>query len=260
LPTFDFNTALRPLSTETLTVFPFFDSATAVAIGGVTYYPQATASAWQAEWRNNAQGTQMEVNVDWGDALLSRSYTTSSIVRVETTLKQDATIAGVTDTMTAYKMVLLSGSGTTELRGTDKSTYASVERNVFAINGRLKIEKVATGGGSDIVVFDKAVYEGFGTTEEGGGSGGGGGAPTASKYAAELNMSGSLVYGYNFRLSSVTGIPDKRGQYRVTFSLDPEATVGTDKVANHVKMVGKQDSAATLSADGLSTSVIITVN
>ena len=34
LPTFDFNTGLRPLSTETLTAFPYFDSSTAVAIGG----------------------------------------------------------------------------------------------------------------------------------------------------------------------------------------------------------------------------------
>jgi len=32
LPTFDFNTGLRPLSTETLTAFPFFDSASAVSI------------------------------------------------------------------------------------------------------------------------------------------------------------------------------------------------------------------------------------
>ena len=55
LPTFDFNTGLRPLSTETLTAFPNFDSSTAVAIAGVTYYPQATASTWQAEWRYQCQ-------------------------------------------------------------------------------------------------------------------------------------------------------------------------------------------------------------
>ncbi|MGB3428344.1 MAG: fibronectin type III domain-containing protein, partial [Burkholderiaceae bacterium] len=110
LPTFDVNTGLRPLSTEVLTAFPYYQSSTAVAIAGVTYYPQATASTWQAEWRNNAAGSQLEVIVDWGDALLSKSYTASSLVRIETVLKQDATIAGVTDTMTAYTMKLLSGS------------------------------------------------------------------------------------------------------------------------------------------------------
>jgi hypothetical protein len=241
-----------------------FESSSSVSIGGVVYYPQKTASTWQAEWRNNAAGATLEANVDWGDALLSRSYTTSSIIRIETALQQDATIAGVTDTMTAYKMALLSGQGITELQGTDKSTYASATRNLFVINARLKIEKIGTGGGPDTVIFDKAIYEGFGASEEGGssgGSGGGsGGAPSASVYSAELNVGGSLVYGYNFRLSQVTGVPDKRGQYRITFSLDPEATVGTAKVPNHVKMVNKLDAGATLAPDGLSTSVIVTVN
>jgi fibronectin type 3 domain-containing protein len=254
LPTFDFNTGLRPLSTEVLTEFPYYQSSTAVAIAGVTYYPQATASTWQAEWRNNAAGSQLEVIVDWGDALLSKSYTASSQVRIETVLKQDATIAGVTDTMTAYTMKLLSGSQTTELQGTDKSTYASATRNVFAINARLKIEKISTDGSPDVIIVDKAVYEGWGTSSEGGGS------STTKAYAAELNVGGSLVYGYNFSLSSVTGVPNKTGQYRITFSLDPEATVGTEKIPNHVKMVNKADAGATLSADGLSTSVVINVN
>jgi hypothetical protein len=154
LPTFDFNTGLRPLSTETLTAFPSFDSASAVSIGGIVYYPQATASTWQAEWRNNATGATLEALVDWGDALLSKTYTASSIVRIETALKQDATIAGVTDTMSAYKMALLSGQGITESQGTDKSIYASATRNIFVINARLKIEKIATGGGADLVIFD----------------------------------------------------------------------------------------------------------
>jgi fibronectin type 3 domain-containing protein len=252
LPTFDYNAGLRPLSTETLTEFPFFDASTAVSLGGVTYYPQATASTWEAEWRNNAAGDQLEVIVDWGDALLSKSYTSNSIVRIETALKQDASIPAVIDSMTAYKMVLLAGSQTTELQGTDKSTYASAARNVFAINARLKIEKIATGGGADVVLFDKAVYEGLGTTTEGGGT-------TVDKYGAELNVAGTLVYGYNFKLSSVTGVA-KTGQYRITFSLDPEATVGGVQVPNHVKMVNKLDAGAELAADGLSTSVVITVN
>jgi hypothetical protein len=162
--------------------------------------------------------------------------------------------------MTAYTMKLLSGSQTTELQGTDKSTYASATRNVFAINARLKIEKISTSGSPDVVLVDKAIYEGFGTTEEGGGHGGGGGMTSSKAYGAELNVGGSLVYGYNFSLSSVTGVPNKTGQYRITFSLDPEATVGAEKVPNHIKMVNKADAGATLSADGLSTSVIINVN
>jgi hypothetical protein len=260
LPSFDFNTGLRPLSTEVLTEFPLFQASSSVSIGGVVYYPQKTASTWQAEWRNNAAGATLEAIVDWGDALLARSYTTNSIIRIETTLLQDATIAGVTDTMSAYKMALLSGQGITELRGTDKTTYASATRNLFAINPRLTIEKIATGGGADTVIFTGAIYESLGDDEEEGGGSASGGAPPSGKYTAEMNVAGSLVYGYNFRLSQATGIPDKRGEYRITFSLDPEATVGTVKVPNHVKMVNKLDAGATLAPDGLSTSVIITVN
>ena len=61
-------------------------------------------------------------------------------------------------------------------------------------------------------------------------------------------------------MTQVTGVAQKTGQYRITFSLDPEATVGTAKVPNHIKMVNKSDAGATLSTDGLSTSVVITVN
>lgn len=257
-PAFDFNTGLRPLSTETLSAFPYYDAKTQVSLGGVVYNPQASPSAWQAEWRNNAAGQNVPVIIDWGDALASKSYTGSSMVRIETVLKQDGTVPGVSDTMTAYKMALLSGQQTTELQGTDGTTYASATRNVFAINGRLKIEKVATDGGPDIVVYDKAIYQGFGATEEGSGSGGSKGGSSA--YAAEINAAGAVVYGYNFRLSSVTGVPQKTGQYRLTFSLDPQATVGADTVPNHVTIVNKADATATVAPDGLSSSILITVN
>jgi fibronectin type 3 domain-containing protein len=257
IPAFDFNTGLRPLSTEVLTAYPYYDTSTAVAISGVTYYPQGTASVWEAEWRNNATGAELEVIVDWGDALFSKSYTTSSMVRIETILKQDATIAAVTDTMTAYTMKLLSGQETTELQGTDKSTYASATRNVFAINARLKIEKLAADGVTvEAVLYDKAVYEGFGSTTEGGG----GGRTNDTPYTAELNQGGLIVYGKNFYMSQVTGVAQKTGLYRITFSLDPEATVGNVKVPNHIKMVNKTDAGATLAPDGLSSTATFTVN
>jgi fibronectin type 3 domain-containing protein len=252
VPTFDYNTGLRPLSTETLSAFPYYDSSTAVSLGGVTYYPQATASTWQAQWASNASGAQIDSNIDWGDALLSRTYTTNSIVRIEVALSDPA------QAMTAYKMRLLSGTGVTELQGTDGTTE-TLAPFVFAINARLKIEKIATGGGSDTVIYDKAVYDTFGTSTEGSGSSGGG-ITTASPFTAELNVGGSLVYGYNFMISKLTGVPNKAGQYRITFSLDPNATVGTVTVPNHVKMISKSDAGATLAADGLSTSVVITVN
>jgi hypothetical protein len=148
-------------------------------------------------------------------------------------------------------MKLLSGSGTTELQGTDMTTYASNTRNVFAINARLKIEKISTDGSDDVVLFDKAVWESFGAVVEGG---------EGDAYAAEINQGGLIVYGYNLKINKITTLPTLTGQYRITFSLDPSATVGEESVPGHVKMVAKQDAGATLATDGKSTTVIITVN
>jgi hypothetical protein len=191
----------------------------------------------------------VEVIVDWGDALTSRSFTVDSMVRIETALKQDATIAGVTDTMKAYNMRLLAGSQTTELQGTDGTTFDSASRSVFTTNARLTIVKLGTAGAADTVVFDGAVYEGLGVEE----------AVPGARYTVELNVAGSLVYGYNFQLPSIA-LPVKTGQYRITFSLDPASTIGAETVPNRVKIVGKSDPSATVAEDGLSTSVDITVN
>ena len=57
-PPFDFNTGLRPLVTESLTTFPFFDLGTAVKMNGVTWYLQGTPATWQAEWRTNPEGRE----------------------------------------------------------------------------------------------------------------------------------------------------------------------------------------------------------
>ncbi|MDE2604959.1 MAG: hypothetical protein KGL68_03455 [Burkholderiales bacterium] len=260
MPAIDYSTGLRPLTTETPPSLPYYDPSTAVSIGGTTYYPQATASTWQAEWRSNTTGATENVVVDWGDSLLSKTYTSSSLVRIETVLKQDAT-TGVTDTMKGYTMALISGTGINELQGTSGQTYDSSTRNVFAINAHLKIEKLNTDGSVDAVVYDHAVAQNFGTSTEGGGSSGGsGGSVAVSPFSSEINQGGSLVYGMNFRVSNVSGVASKTGQYRITFSLDPNVVVNGVTVPNHVLMVNKADAGATLSPDGLSSSVIITVN
>jgi hypothetical protein len=264
-PAFDYNTGLRPLSTETIPTFPYFDNSTAVTINQVTYFPQATASTWQAQWQSNTDNAVLDVVVDWGDALVSKTYTVNSIVRIETVLYQDAS-TGFTDNMVAYKMTLLSGSQDTELQGTDNTTYIIAKRNVFAVNAHLTIEKLALDNTTvEALVYDKSVYGSFGTAEEGGGSGGGGGSTGGGSgaYAGELNVGGSVVYGYNFALNKITlptGI-SKTGTYRLTFQLDPEATIGTGTpgIPNHVRMVGKADAAATLDGTGTVSTILISV-
>lgn len=256
LPSFDFATGLRPTSTETLTAFPFLDPASSVRIGGVTYFPQGGTSTWQAQWKSNASGAEVPVIVGWGSELTSRPFNATQTISLAPALVQDATIiTDSADLMTAYRMAVLSGTKDTEVQGTDGTTYGSLTRNVLAINARLKIEKVVAGG-TDVVAFNKALYEYFGASE--GGSGESGSTP---KLTAAVNGPGALTYAYTFKPSTVaaTAGVSVTGQWRITLSLDPAATVGTTSVPNHVRFVGTDNTSAIVAADGMSSSVVITI-
>lgn len=259
VPAFDFATGLRPTSTETLAAFPFLDLATSVTIGGVRYYPQAGTSTWQAEWRNNAPGAEIPVLVGWGSEITSRPFNATQTISIAPALIQDASIiTDAADVMTAYRMAVIAGTKDTEIQGTTGVTYTSVTRNVFAINLRLKIEKLDDGGNPVFVAFDKALYEYFGASEGGGGSSTDSSTP---KLAAAVNGPGAVTYAYNLRPSTITfpaGVT-ATGTWRFTLILDPEATIGTAKVPNHLLFVGSDNASAVVAGDGLSSSVVVQV-
>jgi hypothetical protein len=268
-PAFDFNAGLRPLVTEVPPSFPFFDLSTAVKINGVAWYPQGTPAVWQAEWRTNPEGREIPVAIDWGDALSSRRYTTNSMVRIEAVLLQDETVVtDPLDTMVAYNMMTLAGSKETELKGTDGSTAAGALRTVFTVNARLRIEKLQDAGPS-VVVFDKAIHEGFGTSGGPGGHGGSGGPGGGGgsqggpplRFSGELNGSGKVVYGSNFMLRKVA-LPDgvsKAGQWRITLSIDPESRIGARSFPGRIRIVGQKDAKTVVAPDGLGASIVLDV-
>ncbi len=240
----DYATGLRPLSTESPPTLPYFDESDEYVLNNIVYYQQGGASTWQAQWVNGAESLQ-NVIVDWGDNLGgSATLTANQVIRIETVLFQDSTI-GYADTLLGYTMKLLYGSETTEMQGTDTTTYLSNRRNVFSFCARLTIEKL-DGDAVVFTAFDNTVYEAV--SAEG----------RVQRYTAELNVGGSLVYGFNFainRLAMPDGIP-KTGTWRATFSLDPE---GVCPVAPNVKMIKKADDAANLESDGTATSIAFTV-
>jgi hypothetical protein len=51
----------------------------------------------------------------------------------------------------------------------------------------------------------------------------------------------------------------KVGRWRLTLTLDPSATVGTETTTNHVRMVGAKDAKAVVAADGMSSSIVFNV-
>jgi len=251
LTNIDPNTGLRPTAEElaVLTAFPWFDPATIFPLNNLDYYQQQTVSTWQADWVNGVAADPnavQQVTANWGDNLASVTFSANSVIRVETVLYQE-----LPETLTGYTMALLYGAQVTEMQGTDATTYESTRRNVYAVNARLTIDKLDGPGGNVVFThFDKAVWENYGNDGPGG-------------YSAEINVGGSLVFGYNWMLNQDT-VPDgqtKTGWWRLTFSLDDSATIGTATVANHtlITALDPSDATAALDASGLFTSIELEV-
>lgn len=240
----DYNAGLRPSEDEAVTELPHLDPATVKLLNGKTYYPQQSASTWQAGWRDGSQVTQ-EVVLDWGDNLSSvPNLSISSAIRVEVALYVD----DASDPLDAYSMTMLSGSGPSEMQGTSGEVVPSSLRSVHALNGRMTIEKLLGQGGQvDVSVpgFDSAVYESLESDGPGG-------------FSTEVNVSGKLVYGMVWRIkdSDLTEA-QKLGWWRLTFSLDPQAVVDSVQIPNNVEIVAldASETKASLDPSGLSSSI-----
>ena len=112
----DYNTGLRPLATEvaafpvTQTTLPYLTVTSRI---NPSYYEQKSINTWQGEWMRGS-ATPQEVNAKWGDNLVSATLSAGAKIRIEMVLTKDVSAAP----MTVYPMLLLSGSGITELQAT----------------------------------------------------------------------------------------------------------------------------------------------
>jgi fibronectin type 3 domain-containing protein len=258
----DLATGLRPTASDTTDPFPYLNPADIASLGGVDYYEQQSSSTWQASWVNNALAGAQKVEVDWGDNLSSASLSSSQVIRVETVLRQykglpvDGTSWSTTESMVGYPMQLLYGQGKAEMQGTTGTAADATERRVFAATARLTIEKLDGAGNvvpSGACGFNGSIADGLAMAD----------GSQVPKYSSEVNVGGSLTYGFNWRLNKCTGLGDKTGNWRLTFSLDPSAKIGDVTYLNNTVMYGlhpsQAGSTATLSADGTSTSIIVNV-
>lgn len=214
---------IRPTVEEGIEVteLPFFaptNAADYFAEGG-EYYMQKGINTWRAEWADGSAETQ-SAEVKWGDNLTHHTFSTHAMIRVETSL---ALIDG--PDMAGFNMTSLYGSRSTEMQGTD-GTVASFVPALFTVNARLKIEKLDGDTFEPLfTAFDGTVAEGMLT--EGPGS-----------YGAEVNVSGRIVYGFNFRVRDMA-VPagvEKYGWWRFTFSLDDEVSLDAGNVSRGVSL------------------------
>ena len=213
----DYNTGLRPLAAEVTamlalpvpqTTLPYLPAASRI---NSAYYEQKSINTWQGEWAK-ADGVDQLVTAKWGDNMSSASLSASSKIRIEMVLTKDVTATP----MTAYPMLLLSGSGINELQGTTGVATPVTTAFVFATNAHLTIHKLDAGGNKilpavdDQALFNPAIPDGL------------------NKLSGEIPVSGNFTYGYVWD-PSTTG--STAGMYRITFLLDPTSQFGTGNPA-----------------------------
>ena len=181
----------------------------------IIYYLQQTENSWQAEWvdGDSAPLNFETVRVDWSDNIVRQTWTEQSVIRCEVVLFKD-----LEEPMQGYDMTYLYGEGIDEVWGTTGSIVESFHPTVYSINARWKIEKLDDKDGNPVgVLYNSAIYERFGVDGQ------------TDAYAAEVNVPGKIIYGFNWDLAkfdmSSIGLPNepKSGWYRLTFSLDPTA-------------------------------------
>ena len=250
----DLNTGLRPTATDVTDPFPYLNPADIAVVDGVSYYKQQTSSTWQASWINGKDAEQ-KVELDWGDNLVSASLSSNQTIRVETVLRQYKGVESWSSdvAMSGYPMLFLFGEGINEMQGTTGLAADAIERRVFTVNARLKIEKLDADGNvvpNHPCGFEGSVAQGLALPD----------GTTAPKYSAEINVGGSQTYGFNWALSRCTAT-DKAGQYRITFSLDDTARVGSVDYTNNVSIYGlhSSETTAVLDPSGTSSTIVVTV-
>lgn len=218
-----------------------------ITIDGVPWYVQKDPdNLWQAE--TTSAGAALPVTwVDWGDNLESQDWRSTSKVRVETVLFKD--LAEFTlPTMTKYTMQWLSGSGTTEIWGTNGVTDESTMATIYSEHARLTIQRIDKSGQ---LIWDAAAGQWSGSgvlsTDFNGGCWEGVDGPGG--YSAEINVSGKAIYGYNWDVRTTSNAI--AGTYRITFSLDathPEGALFTMIDASTQVMTTATTTEATLLA------------
>jgi len=244
---------LRPLSTEGITVGarPFFYSGNVAdcTLGTTTFYCQGTANVWQAEWLNGSSGPVREADVKWGDNLTHHTFDTHAPIRIEVTLGDLA--AGQ---LRGFNMTHISGSGSTEVQGTDGTTGLFVP-TLYTEAGRLIIEKLDdtdTTRAPIVTIVDRGVWQR---------------ADGPGNFAAEVNVSGKVVFGYNFKVQDLDaglfGGAHKFGWWRLTFALGGTGAPAPNAHLQRLAAVSEEEGGESLkympaiSSDGQRSSLTI---
>ena len=185
-------------------------------IDGFPVYRNPSENEWQAASADGTALGQTDVLLDWADNMTRQTWTDKSKVRVEVTLFTE-----LATPLMGYNMYSLGGTQLDEVFVTNTTTYPATTATVYSNVARLKIEKLDAEGGVPVLeVYNSPVYERYFVDGP------------SSAYAAEVNMGGKCMYGFNWNVKDVP-LATRSGWYRLTFSLDDQAEyVDYDGVAH----------------------------
>ena len=210
------------------------------ACAGATINPIFWQKNTKNVWSADAVAMPPDVSaalIDWGDNLESQTWTTNSVIRVETT-----PFALLESTLLGVQMWHVSGKGPDEQWGAraDEGTtyrpyvYDSMEPIIRSDMVRLNIAKLSAPGAATCPVsgvfqspvgpdllwsIDPATGTGLWATTY---------LLRDVPYTPELNVGGKYVYGYNWMLRSDSVPPNvgKAGWWRLTFYADDISLAG----------------------------------
>ena len=202
---------------------PVFDGATATTADGTTVWVQGDPlNVWQAASATATEPVNVS-QVDWGDNLESKSWNIGQPVRVEVTLLENLTAP-----MTAFTMLSAGGTKNAEVFGATQATYDSSQADVYSGCARLTIQRLdisRTDPYLSQLTWDPALGQWVGPPHMIAApivNSGVWDAAGEGSFSSEINAPGNVIYGYNWQTSNLTA-----GDYRLTFSLDPNCPVAT---------------------------------
>ncbi len=197
------STGLRPTGSQAplaagIGALPWFWGGNVEDLPGV--YLQNTENTWMADWAVGS-GASFPVLSYWGDNLTAQTWSINSVIRVEVNLKPSAWPTP----MHGFLMPYASGTKSAEIKGTNGAT-AVMDPYVYSRYACLTIEKLDGSNAGD-VAFDGCVDDAV--------------ADGPGGYAAEVNVSGLVTYGYNWMLAQdrTMSPAEKAGTWRLTFRI-----------------------------------------
>lgn len=199
-------------------------SGASMNVDGTDWYLQKDPNnTWQAENLALIPGEDepLVVNtVDWGDNLESGAAANAGVVHVEVALYRT-----LDTSMQGFTMLKLSGQGMDEVWGSDGTLYDATEAMVYSPAARLTIQKFLQPPAVAHAVWNAQTGQWDGDLKAPCG-GGMAWEPVegSGAFAAEINVAGKIVYGYNWTFTHQNPEP---GTWRITFALDGTNYPGT---------------------------------